>query len=249
MGSSAIDVSIVISFHREGLLAHSTLNSVHRCRKYAQETGLRTESIWVLDSVDEETRRVVTSHPTAAEDMRFVEVSHRDPGATRNSGVATARGQVVAILDGDDYYSENWIERGFYFLSLFGDHCIVHPEFVIGFGVEKVWGRMVDPGKNGLERGGLLVENYWPRWSMASREIYEQTPYVTTRPAITGFGHEDWHWNCETIAKGIEHRLAIGTVGFRRRKLTGGWRNASMENASLPPTELFAPPLVKEAAT
>ena len=31
------DVTLLITFHSEGILAHSTLNSVERCKKYAEQ--------------------------------------------------------------------------------------------------------------------------------------------------------------------------------------------------------------------
>lgn len=240
MNSGAVHVTLLITFHREGILAHSTLNSIERCRRYARAAGIATEYVWVLDSVDDETRRVLNSHPCATGSVRVVEVAHRDLGASRNSGVAAARGNVVAILDGDDYYSENWIERGYHNLGLFGGHCVVHPEFVVSFGAQKAWGRMVDQDEQVFDKHGLLVENFWTAWTIAPRELYRAFPYVTTRTKDTGFGFEDWHWNCATIGAGVEHRLAPGTVAFYRRKLTGLLAESSAANALMPPSQLFA---------
>ena len=83
-GNDLVDVSLLITFHCEGVLAHSTLNSIERCREYAEATGITTEYVWVLDAVNDETREVLMAHPAKAGNVKVVEVTHRDLGASRN---------------------------------------------------------------------------------------------------------------------------------------------------------------------
>jgi glycosyltransferase involved in cell wall biosynthesis len=235
------DVSLLITFHNEGLLAHSTLNSIERCRKYAEAAGITTEYVWVLDAVNDETREVLMAHPLASGNVQIVQVAHRDPGASRNYGIQKARGTAVAILDGDDYYSTNWIERAWFHLKQFGGQAILHPEFVVNFGAHSAYCWQVDQAAQYFERDGLLMNNFWTSWTFAKRTVYLQCPYSVTRPIETGFGYEDWHWNCETIAAGYEHRLAWGTVGFYRRKKESSLVTATTASgAIIPPTRLFA---------
>jgi glycosyltransferase involved in cell wall biosynthesis len=239
--SQPVDISLLITFHAEGILAHSTLNSIERCRSYAQTFGLSCEYVWVLDSINDETREVLMNHPAVKGNVRLVEVNHRDLGASRNSGIEAARGSAVAILDGDDYFSENWIERAWHHLAAYGDHAILHPEFVVNFGAHSAYCWQVDQAGQYYERDGLLMNNYWTSWTFARREVYQACPYTVTRPLQTGFGYEDWHWNCETIAAGYEHRLAWGAVGFYRRKKTSLVTATSQSGAVVPPTKLFEP--------
>lgn len=141
---NAVDVSLLITFHGEGVLAHSTLNSIERCRRYAEAAGITTEYVWVLDAINDETRQVLMAHPAAGGNVRIVEVAHRDLGASRNSGIDAARGETVAILDGDDYFSTNWIERAWFYLKEYGDQAILHPEFVVNFGAHAAYCWQVD---------------------------------------------------------------------------------------------------------
>ena len=217
-----VDVSLLITFHREGVLAHSTLNSIERCRKYAEAAGITTEYVWVLDAVNNETREVLMAHPAATGNVEIVEVAHCDAGMSRNSGIQAACGTAVAILDGDDYFSTNWIERAWFYLKEYGDQAILHPEFVVSFGLHASYGRQIDQAGQLYDQDGLLVNNYWSSWTFAKRSIYLACPYSETRTLQTGFGYEDWHWNCEVIAAGFEHRLAWGSVGFYRRKKLAG---------------------------
>lgn len=238
--NDAVDVSLLITFHNEGVLAHSTLNSIERCRKFAEAAGITTEYVWVLDAVSDETRKVLMTHPAASGTVRIVEVTHRDLGASRNSGIQVAKGTAVAILDGDDYFSMNWIERAWFYLKEYGDQVILHPEFVVNFGAHLAYCWQVDQAGRYYEQDGLLVNNYWTSWTFAKRFVYLACPYSETRPLQTGFGYEDWHWNCETIAAGFEHRLAWGAVGFYRRKKTSLVTSTTASGAILPPTRLFS---------
>ena len=237
--NDVVDVSLLITFHGEGVLAHSTLNSIERCRKYAETAGITTEYVWVLDAVNDETREVLMAHPAASGNVRIVEVTDRDLGAARNSGIQVARGMAVAILDGDDYFSTNWIERAWFHLKEYGDHAILHPEFVVNFGVHTAYCWQVDQAGQYYERDGLLVNNYWTSWTFAKRSVYLSCPYSVTRPLQTGFGYEDWHWNCESIAAGYEHRLALGSIGFYRRKKTSLVTLTTTLGAIVPPSHLF----------
>jgi len=86
----------------------------------------------------------------------------------------------------------------------------------------------------------MLVTNPWNACSFASREVYLQTPYARARPGESGFGFEDWHWNCETLSKGNAHLVVPDTVHYVRKKSSGSLNNAhSSQDALIPPTSLF----------
>ncbi len=193
----------------------------------------------MLDAVSDETRAVLMSHPSAYGNVKIVEVDHRDLGASRNTGIRAATGAAVAILDGDDYYSTNWIERAWFYLKEYGDQVILHPEFVINFGSHTAYCWQVDQAGKYYHQDGLLVNNYWTSWTFAKRSVYLQCPYSVTSPVLTGFGYEDWHWNCETIAAGYEHRLAWGSIGFYRRKKNSLVVSTAQAGAIVPTTQLF----------
>lgn len=232
-----VDVTLLVTFHSEGILAHSTLNSIERCREYAEKAGISTEYVWVLDSISEETKEVLMRHPTRSKNVQIIEVSHRDLGQSRNSGISIANGTAIAILDGDDYYSTNWIERAWHYLKEYGDDSIIHPEFVVTFGAHSAYCRQTDQD---YEAASLLMGNCWTSWSFALRSTYQRYPYAKTSPLQTGFGYEDWHWNCEITAYNYTHRLALETVGFYRRKASSLITTTTGTNAIIPPSHLFS---------
>lgn len=236
-----IDVTLLVTFHREGLYAHSTLNCIERCRLHAEKCGIRTEYVWVLDCVDTETKNVLFSHPTYSSGIvNIVEVEHADSGASRNSGIIAASGEAIAILDGDDYYSTNWIAEAWNFILQEGDRAILHPEMIINFGIHSVYGWQIDQLGQYFDALALLHGNLWASWTFAKKSLYVDNPYVTTRPELTGFGYEDWHWNCEAVANGLVHRVVPKTIGFYRRKSSASLLlNTVSSGGIMPPTRLF----------
>ena len=236
----SVDVTLLVTFHNEGILAHTTLNSIERCREYAEKAGIQTEYVWVLDAVDEETQTTLLAHPANSENVKIIYVDFLDAGAARNAGVSVASGKAIAILDGDDYFSTNWIERAWHFLKEYGSQAILHPEMVIHFDAKSAYGWHIDQFNHDYNKAALLANNCWTSWTFASRSIYEQYPYVTTRTAKTGFGFEDWHWNCETTEAGFEHRIALETIGFYRNKKVSRVSFENSMGAIIPPSRLFS---------
>lgn len=239
MQKDHVDISIIITFHDEGILAHSTLNSAERCRKSAAINGITTEYIWVLDDCDEETRNIIFSHPAMQSSPKISLTFYGDVAEARNSGVNISEATAIAVLDGDDYFSTNWIEQGWRHLNIYGEKSIVHTEFVVDFGTTYGYTRQIDQSSRYFNQNGLLVGNYWTSWTLSHRNTYLKCPYRPTKALKTGFGYEDWHWNCETIASGFEHRLAFGTVGFYRRKKKGRVNSETEVGALIEKTHLF----------
>ena len=110
---------------------------------------------------------------------------------------------------------------------------------VINFGAHAAYCWQVDQTERYFDKNALLYTNMWTSWNVAYRHVYEQCPYVKTRVFDTGFGHEDWHWNCETISRGYIHRLVPRTIGFYRRKKRSLVTIQASAEAVIPPSQLF----------
>ena len=102
-----IDISAVITLHAEGILAHTTLLSIQRVREYTEQKGLRVEFVLILDRVNDETKRVVLSHPSLRKDDQIHFVDYGDLSSSRNHGIKSAKGEYIGTFDGDDYFSKN----------------------------------------------------------------------------------------------------------------------------------------------
>lgn len=213
-------ITAVVTFHREGLVAHRSLGSILRSCLRAESAGVQNRLVIVLDNADDETRRVVERHPLLRRNDQIFHLSCGDVAHSRNYGVSKSTSKYVAIFDGDDHVCANWLEAAYFRAVSVGDHSVVHPRMVLTFGASSLIRTQPDQSEEKIEALGLLTVNFWNVCVLASRKIFIETPYVSTGRA-SGFGFEDWHWNCETIAAGCLHVTAPKTVYFERRKAFG----------------------------
>jgi glycosyltransferase involved in cell wall biosynthesis len=213
--SHTTDITAVLTAHAEGRLAGPSLASFEQAIEAARQSGLAVEGLIVLDRADAATRRQFSG----------VEVRHRviltdegDPGLARNAAVARAEGAFVAFLDGDDLWARDWLVLAHQFCASEPDAVVAHSEINIAFGDERHMWWHADSRDPAFDPDYLRIANYWDAMSFASRAIYRRHPFVAN-DLRRGFGHEDWHWNCVTLAAGIDHRPVAGTVHFKRRRL------------------------------
>jgi glycosyltransferase involved in cell wall biosynthesis len=211
-------VSIVATFHREGLYAQWMLDGFSRARAHAQAHGVGIEMICVLDAPDEDTRTVVLAHSVIAENDTVLVVQSADAGTNRNIGASFARADFIGMVDGDDYVSEAWITKAYEQLQTYGASAAVHPEYVVSFGTEHSLTKLIDQRYDDFPLAACIATHPWVCTVLAHRVIFEKVPYQPTRSHETGFGYEDWHWNLEVLSKGVVHILASETALYYRRK-------------------------------
>lgn len=232
------DVSVVVTFHNEKLLASPTLASIRRMRSVAMQKGITNELVIVLDRACVETKQTVRRQTCDDSTVNILEVDNGDLGLSRNDGLDAARGEIICIVDGDDLYSPNWIERTVTCLRDYGTRAVVHPELAISFGAKYEVFRMIDQSDPAYDPAALFTINYWCSWVSGFRDTFLSVPYGAT--GNTGFGYEDWHWNCAIIVAGFEHRIAPGVAGFYRRKEAGLCALHQQQSAIIRKTEIFS---------
>ncbi|WP_075675443.1 glycosyltransferase family A protein [Stenotrophomonas sp. TD3] len=234
------DVTAIITFHREALLAHKSLLSLQRCRMAANSAGISLEVVATLDRADEETTRIVHSHLANGCVDRVLHLDCGDLGLSRNQAVLASSGARILICDGDDYLSADFLIRCHQRAEALPGSAILHPELIVTFEAETgLWWQTGSDAVD-FDPACMLTVNPWNACSFARREIYLELPYAKARPGESGFGFEDWHWNCETYARGHAHVIAERTVHYVRKKRSGSLNNAhASQNALIPPTRLF----------
>ena len=233
-------LSAIVTLHNEGVLAHTAMNSYIQSRKFARDEGFRVQLVFVLDNADSQTKAIAMSHPLLDGSETFLETTHGDLALARNSGVSASTGEYVCTLDGDDLVSRRYFSCHLIEASRNDARVILHPEMVVSFGMYNAFNWQVDQAGEYFDKDSLLTINPWISAAFCHRETFEETPYRACYPRTTGFGYEDWYWNCETISKGFVHRLAWGAVYVYRRKFYGSLNEASHGVRSvIPPTRLF----------
>jgi glycosyltransferase involved in cell wall biosynthesis len=213
------DVSVIVTGHREGIIAGATGRSALEAIAYARRvSGLTAEIIVVLDNASLDTKEVLTSAFADAgpAKVQVIETSVGDPGQARNAGIEIASGTCSTFLDADDLWSFNWLDAAWKLTQERPD-SIVHSMCNVVFGRQKnVWWHIDSEGPF-YDPTYLCWSNYWDAMAFARTEIFRDTPFEPNDLKL-GFGHEDWHWNCLTVEKHIPHKPAPDTIHFKRRR-------------------------------
>ncbi|WP_307861893.1 glycosyltransferase [Nocardioides sp. SYSU D00065] len=229
---------MILNAHREGILAHHTLRTLHRSVAHARDAGLVVEILPVLDNADEATREVIveaagpSGYLQDVAEARVLEVSVADLGLARNHGVRASRAPFIAVLDADNLPSLTWFLEAHRTAVAHGGPCVIHPEALIIFeGRTAIWPQWptADPR---FRAENFYDQNYWDACCLASREVLERHPYDATG-RDSGFGPEDWHWNTEVVHDGIPHLAAENTLLFYRAKTVGSLMGAHRAGGSL----------------
>jgi glycosyltransferase involved in cell wall biosynthesis len=230
-------ISCVLALHNEGLIAHKTLKSINRASAFAQRKGLSVQMVITLDRPTSETKDYIERSSVVPPMAKLIPTNFGDLALVRNEGIANSNGEFIAVLDGDDLISENWLVRA-YETSQEDPRYIVHPEVSVYFDQKNLLFFHPDMRRADFDETNIVIENYWTSLCFSRRETFLKVPYIAT-PRFSRFGYEDWHWNCEMMAAGFIHVVASGSAHFIRVKANSslnaewGMRNALMRHSTL----------------
>jgi glycosyltransferase involved in cell wall biosynthesis len=230
------DLSVIVTAHREGLLAHATMRSVWASVRHARRHGIRAEVIVVLDRPDDTTRNYYRLHQP---DVCLHEVDFADAGPSRNYGAKVARARYLAYLDGDDLFAEPWLARAYAQAVRTSGPCVFHQLYTVSFGIYRGISRHPSTADPTFRPEVMLEYNPWTPWVLVPRELLARFPYAPC-PRGSGFGPEDWHWYCELVAAGIPVQTVDQTVMFYRRRKGSRLEQFNHTHAVIPPSTLFS---------
>jgi glycosyltransferase involved in cell wall biosynthesis len=208
------DISVILTAHREGILVGATAQSALAAVAVAAQAGLNCELIVVLDRADDLTTRTVRACFGAS--ARIFETDYGDPGLARNHGIQAANGICATFLDGDDFWSENWLVECWKNSSLRPD-AVFHSACNLVFGLKRLLFWHIDSEIALCDHSYLDWTNYWDALSFARTGVYRRFPFRSNDLKLR-FGHEDWHWNAWTVSEGVPHKPAAGTMHFKRAR-------------------------------
>lgn len=242
--SKSILLSVVVTVHNEGLIAHKTMKSIFAATEILKNHNKSFEIIIHIDNGDDITNEYFTRYKNSPE-IKIFSNSFSDPGPSRNFAVQKSKGSYVAFVDGDDLISSNWLIEGLNILESSKKETIVHPEAVLTFGVNQpntlsIYKESFSKDEDTLI---LLGENRWGSVIMAKKETLLKFPYKHLKK---GFGHEDYVFSIETVEGEIDHKVAKNTVLFYRRSDHSRLSSSNNSHVIIPPVNLFDFQMVKK---
>lgn len=209
------DISAIIVAHREGALAGVSMHSLVDAVSVARGQGLTAEILVVLDAPDRATRDIFAD--AGENGWRLEEVNFHDQGQTRNHAAAVSAGTYLAFLDADDLWGEDWLVEAHKLCMTDPGRIIAHPEMNWFFqGNDNLLFNM-DQTDPAFDPAFMRFANYWDALSLSPRSAHLDHPYAD-RAVKDGYAYEDWQWNCDTMQAGFIHRVAPGTIHFKRRR-------------------------------
>ncbi|MFV0473281.1 MAG: glycosyltransferase [Pikeienuella sp.] len=239
-GTGHIHLTLALTAHSETIVAGPTIASARAALRALEAGGYSAEAIIGLDRATDGCRAFF-SQPSLS-DWPLGDLDFGDLGASRNALAELARGEVVAFLDADDLFSENWLLEGVRRLEKakeMGEDLILHPELNVFFDAANSMLLNISQ-RDELYLGAYwAMRNYYDSLAMAPRRAFLDAPYAV-RDRARNLGYEDWRWNLDTIARGWRHEIAPDTIIFKRRRDSSLVTELQAEQALLWPLEPLA---------
>lgn len=238
LNMAVLDISVILTFHNEGVVAHKTFLALRRMLDRLDEEGISYEIIAHIDNGDLETKKYIRRARKKWE-LKVYENSFGEPSQSRNFAISKAGGKYVCLMDGDDLFSENWLLCAYRIQENSKDNVILHPECNMTFGLDeqpRLW-RMTDSFDIETDTLILFGRNRWCSGTFLRRDLALRYPY---KKSVGCYGFEDWHYNCETRANGVKHNIVPGSTLFYRVRKGSTYSKHVDGNTTIPYTDAFS---------
>ena len=225
------DISIVLNLHNEANFLQRTLWSLEETTRFAQHEGLTVEIVVVLDRADAATRDGIEKYgfPSFSA-SQVIEVDNGSLGLSRNDGISAARGHYIALADGDDLISYNYLYEAYLSVKDEPSKNIAIPEYLYGFGDNRHIVKYF--GSRDIDNMSFFQYHPYNSRLFCHFSTYENISYRDFR-LNSGFAYEDWHFNCEALAKGFFFVVADDAILFYRQRAGSLLRQAMSVSANL----------------
>jgi hypothetical protein len=212
------DLTVVVTAHDETSVCGPTMHSADLAVAAARAEGMTVQTVVVLDRATEPTRSYF-------EQSRFDhwerwEYDEGDLGRVRNAVVPRTDGRLIAFLDADDLFSENWLHRAGRAVDACaerGERGIAHPELNIVFDGAKFVQVGIPDDSPLFTPHYLYVRHYYDSLCLAPREAHLELPYAPLEMS-NGLAYEDFQFTIESLDAGWRHLVVPDTIIFKRRR-------------------------------
>ena len=209
------EISAVLVAHDEGPRIGISLHSLLDAAAAARAAGLSVEPVVVLADATPATRAALAE--AADHGARMETIGAGDPSTARNFAVAAAGGRHVALLDGGALWSENWLVAAHEVAAVDPDHTLVHPEIHWFYEQGRELYFPPDQADPAFDPAILRLGCCWDAQAFGAIAAMRAVPFPKLG-AEAQPGDLDWAWARATVDAGLQHRIAAGTLNFRRRR-------------------------------
>jgi hypothetical protein len=210
-------LALVANFHKERRIGRKTANFLGQVQARLYARGVDFYIEFVLDRPDELTIEQVMAAAREIPGSRVHLVDFGNLGASRTFGVEAARADVVCFTDGDDFFSFNWFEGAFEYFSSGRRGVVLHTQYMVGFDNERFIRETTQSTDPWFDPLALAAQWYWSANLAIEADVFASTP-IEPYDHARGFGSEDWHWTCNSLAQGIQRVALPNTSYFYRVK-------------------------------
>ncbi len=247
--SNEVSLSVIITFHNEGLIAHKTMLNIFELLQPFDEEKISYEIILHVDNGDSGTLEYLNRYRDDSR-IRIIENSFGNPSDSRNFCAKAARGRYLALLDGDDILSRNFLIDGFHMLEEHSpEPIILHVEADITFGVgeagPRIWFMSDSRPDADEDTINMFTRNRWSAAVILPKSIALKYPY---KPSRHGYGYEDWVFNMDTRHAGIHHRIVPESTKLYRVHAGSTYSLHGADNAVTYHSEMFNTPYMQSLA-
>ena len=212
------DVTLVLTAHDETAVCGPTMRSADDAVALARESGLTVQTVIGLDNATEATASYFAQSRFDHWERWVYEEG--DLGRVRNAITPRTDGRLIAFLDADDLFSENWLVEAVRVLDAAaerGERAIAHPELNMVFdGNRSVLVNVPDDSPI-FTPHLLYVRHCYDSLCMAPREAHLDIPYVS-RDVPNGLSYQDFQFTIESLDAGWSHVVVPDTIIFKRRR-------------------------------
>lgn len=225
---SNIDVTINITIHNEGEFLYKTYKSISRA---VVELKLNHEDVVVqvnagLDKADSITSKIERKYRHLLSKVVDIYCNYNlefgDPALARNYLVKKSTGKYIAMFDGDDLISYNYLNDAYEMAVGNNEPSLYSAAFVMNFNRNGCWPwpifRILGSNDADFLPTSLYEYNPYPNQLFGDAEIFHKYLYKSSADA---YKYEDFSWLLSVLADGYAVNVVPETIFFYRQKNNG----------------------------
>jgi hypothetical protein len=197
-----VDITVITNCAGLGRFAHASMRSTGAAIGEATNAGLAIEWILAANAESQPTVEYLAHHQPANSRQLLTE------GDIREKAISQAQGTYLAIIDGNDLISRNWLTASRALAQREPGSNVFHPAAIIRYGAAPSLYLTLDQQSREFSHELLFAHSIWPSTALALRDVFINPPfpYVPRTPDSS-----TWQWNRATVDTGIIHRVVPDT--------------------------------------